>query len=85
VPKDDWRRVGVFFTLNTRPGDTLGAPDVQAFHRFYAPHQQAVIADATTGAAQGGLAKRRALLVRVSSYTLDPMGETQTGPSRCRE
>jgi hypothetical protein len=29
-PMDAWRRVGAFLTANVRPGDRLGAPDVQA-------------------------------------------------------
>jgi uncharacterized membrane protein len=79
VPKDDWRRVGQFLTLNTRPGDTLGAPDVQAFIRFYAPHQQAVIVDANDlGPHKEALANGERFWFVVSTYTLDPMGETQS-------
>ena len=79
VPKDDWRRVGEFLTLNTLPGDTLGAPDVQAFIRFYAPHQQAVIVDANDlGPHQEALANGERFWFVVSTYTLDPMGETQS-------
>jgi hypothetical protein len=78
VPKDDWRRVGRFLTLNARPGDTLGAPDVQAFIRFYAPHQQATIVDANDlGPHKEALANGERFWFVLSTYTLDPMGETQ--------
>jgi mannosyltransferase len=78
ISKDDWRRVGEFLTLNTRPGDTLGAPDVQAFIRFYAPRQPAVIVDANDlGPHQEALANGERFWFVVSTYTLDPMGETQ--------
>jgi uncharacterized membrane protein len=79
VPKDDWRRVAEFLTLNTQPGDTLGAPDVQAFIRFYAPHQQAVIVDANDlGPHQEALANGERFWFVYSSYTLSPVGETQS-------
>lgn len=77
-PKDDWRRVGQFLTLNTRSGDTLGAPDVQALIRFYAPHQQAVIVDANDlGPHQEALANGERFWFVDSTYTLNPMRETQ--------
>ena len=78
VPKDDWRRVAEFLTRNTRPGDTLGAPDVQAFIRFYAPHQQAVIVDANDlGPHEEALANGERFWFIDSTYTLLPVAETQ--------
>ena len=78
LPKDDWRRVGQFLTANTRPGDTLGAPDVQAFIRFYAPHQAATIVDANDlGPHQEALADGERFWFVVSDYTLLPVQETQ--------
>jgi len=78
LPKDDWRRVGQFLTLNARPGDTLGAPDVQAFIRFYAPHQAAVIVDANDlGPHQEALANGERFWFVDSTYTLLPVAETK--------
>ncbi|MEP7357038.1 MAG: hypothetical protein ABI847_07350, partial [Anaerolineales bacterium] len=77
-PKADYRRVGQFLTLNTRPGDMLGAPDVQAFIRFYAPHQAAQIVDANDlGPHQQALANGERFWFLVSDYTLTPVGETR--------
>src|SRR5262249_30656595 len=78
VPKDDWRRLGEFLMLNTRPGDTLGAPDVQAFIRFYAPNQKAALVDANDlGPHQQALANGERFWFVDSTYTLLPVGETQ--------
>ena len=78
VPKDDWRRAGEFLTLNTRLGDTLGAPDVQAFIRFYAPHQPAIIVDANDlGPHKEALANGERFWFVLSGYTLVPVDETQ--------
>ena len=78
APKGDYRRVGQFLTLNTRPGDTLGAPDVQAFIRFYAPHQAAVIVDANDlGPHQQALANGERFWFVLSDYTLRPVDETR--------
>src|SRR5207253_8279230 len=72
------RRVGQFLTLNTRPDDTLGAPDVQAFIRFYAPHQAAAIVDANDlGPHQQALTNGERFWFVVSDYTLMPVGETR--------
>ena len=61
-----------------RPGDTLGAPDVQAFIRFYAPHQAADIVDANDlGPHQQALANGERFWFLVSDYTLIPVGETR--------
>ncbi len=77
-PKDDWRRVAEFLSLNAKPGDTLGAPDVQAFIRFYAPHQPAVIVDANdVGPHQEALANGERFWFVDSTYTLAPLRETQ--------
>jgi hypothetical protein len=76
--KDDWRRVGQFLTANVRAGDTLGAPDVQAFIRFYAPHQPATIVDANDlGPHQEALANGERFWFVVSDYTLLPVEETK--------
>jgi uncharacterized membrane protein len=78
TPKDDWRRVGQFLTANTRPGDTLGAPDVQAFIRFYAPSQTAAIVDANDlGPHQEALANGERFWFVWSEYTLLPVDETR--------
>jgi hypothetical protein len=76
--KADYRRVGQFLTLNTRPGDVLGAPDVQAFIRFYAPRQAAVIVDANDiGPHQQALANGERFWFVISDYTLLPVAETR--------
>ena len=76
--KADYRRVGQFLTLNTRPGDMLGAPDVQAFIRFYAPHQAAVIVDANDlGPHQQALANGERFWFVISDYTLLPVDEAR--------
>ena len=76
--KADYRRVGQFLTLNTLPGDMLGAPDVQAFVRFYAPNQAAVIVDANDiGPHQQALANGERFWFVVSDYTLAPLAETR--------
>lgn len=77
-PKDDWRRVARFLTLNARPGDMLGAPDVQAFIRFYAPRQPATIIDANDlGPHQEALDNGERFWFIDSTYTLQPLAETQ--------
>lgn len=74
VPKDDWRRVGAFITANVRPGDTLGAPDVQAFIRFYAPAQPAAIVDSVArGPHEQALANGERFWFVWSDYTLVPV------------
>ncbi len=78
VPKDDWRRVGAFLTANVRPGDTLGAPDVQAFIRFYAPHQAATVVDANDrGPHEEALANGERFWFVWSDYTLLPIPDTR--------
>jgi hypothetical protein len=76
--KADYRRVGQFLALNTRAGDALGAPDVQAFIRFYAPHMAAEIVDANDlGPHQEALADSERFWFVIPDYTLTPVGETQ--------
>ena len=78
VPKDDWRRVGAFLTANVRPGDTLGAPDVQAFIRFYAPAQPAAIVDSSArGPHEEALANGERFWFVWSDYTLAPVDATR--------
>jgi uncharacterized membrane protein len=78
VPKDDWRRVGAFLTANVRPGDTLGAPDVQAFIRFYAPQQPAAIVDSIArGPHEEALANGERFWFVWSDYTLVPIDATR--------
>ena len=78
VPKDDWRRVGAFLTANVRPGDTLGAPDVQAFVRFYAPSQSAAIVDTSArGPHEEALANGERFWFVWSDYTLAPVDATR--------
>jgi len=78
VPKDDWRRVGAFLTANVHPDDTLGAPDVQAFIRFYAPHQPAAIVDSSArGPHEEALANGERFWFVWSDYTLAPVDETR--------
>ncbi len=77
-PKDDWRRVGAFLTANARPGDTLGAPDVQAFIRFYAPSQPAAIVDTSErGPHEQALANGERFWFVWSDYTLLPIEDTR--------
>jgi hypothetical protein len=78
VPKDDWRRVGAFLTANVRPGDTLGAPDVQAFIRFYAPAQPATLVDTSDrGPHEEALADGERFWFVWSDYTLLPVDDTR--------
>jgi hypothetical protein len=78
VPKDDWRRVGAFLTANVRSGDTLGAPDVQAFIRFYAPEQPATIVDTSDrGPHEEALADGERFWFVWSDYTLLPVDDTR--------
>lgn len=78
TPKDDWRRVGAFLTANVRPGDTLGAPDVQAFIRFYAPDQPAAIVDTSArGPHEQALANGERFWFVWSDYTLLPVDDTR--------
>ena len=78
TPKDDWRRVGAFLTANVRPGDTLGAPDVQAFVRFYAPDQPASIVDTSErGPHEQALANGERFWFVWSDYTLLPVEDTR--------
>jgi 4-amino-4-deoxy-L-arabinose transferase-like glycosyltransferase len=78
VPKDDWRRVGAFLTANVRPGDTLGAPDVQAFIRFYAPSQPATVVDVSErGPHEEALADGERFWFVWSDYTLLPVNDTR--------
>ncbi|MCC7358833.1 MAG: glycosyltransferase family 39 protein [Anaerolineales bacterium] len=78
VPKDDWRRVGAFLIANVRPGDMLGAPDVQAFIRFYAPDQPAVIVDSSErGPHEQALANGERFWFVWSDYTLAPVDATR--------
>jgi hypothetical protein len=82
-PKADYRRVGQFLTLNAQPGDALGAPDVQAFIRFYAPHQAAEIVDANDlGPHQEALADSERFWFVISDYTLLPVEETRLWASK---
>jgi hypothetical protein len=77
-PKDDWKRVGAFLTANVRPGDTLGAPDVQAFIRFYAPDQPAAIVDVSErGPHEEALANGERFWFVWSDYTLLPVDDTR--------
>jgi uncharacterized membrane protein len=78
TPKDNWRRVGAFLEANTRPGDTLGAPDVQAFIRFYAPGQAATIVEANDlGPHEQALLNGERFWFVWSAYTLLPLAETK--------
>lgn len=78
TPKDDWRRVGAFLTANARPGDTLGAPDVQSFIRFYAPTQPATIVDTSDrGPHEEALADGERFWFVWSDYTLLPVDDTR--------
>ena len=77
-PKDDWRRVGAFLTANVRSGDTLGAPDVQAFIRFYAPDQPAAIVDVSDrGPHEQALANGERFWFVWSDYTQLPVEDTR--------
>jgi hypothetical protein len=81
-PKEDWRRVGAFLTANVRPGDTLGAPDVQAFVRFYAPAQPASILDTSErGPHEQALADGERFWFVLSDYTLLPIDDTRAWAS----
>jgi hypothetical protein len=81
-PKDDWRRVGAFLSANVRPGDTLGAPDVQALVRFYAPALPAAIVDVSDiGPHEQALANGERFWFVWSDYTLFRIPETRAWAS----
>jgi hypothetical protein len=78
VPKDDWRRVGAFLTANVRPGDMVGAPDVQAFVRFYAPGQAGALVDANDrGPHEQALANGERFWFVWSDLTQTPIDQTR--------